>query len=147
MPETMTQLGQNLLLSARFFRGQVMNLARFVVIRCGMSLAMMFAAWTGFPEMASAEYRDVDVRLNVRQGETFVVLQRRAVTMARSAAQRTFDSEVLISDVSVKVTAQSNERNVTVLQMNVRRQEWVERPDAKVWAIFFPQAQSLLRLP
>ncbi|NJK35915.1 MAG: hypothetical protein HC919_13800 [Oscillatoriales cyanobacterium SM2_2_1] len=124
-----------------------MNLARFMVIRCGISLAMVLTAWAGFPETASAEYRDVDVRLNVRQGETFAVLQRRAVTMARSAAQRTFDSEVLISDVSVKVTAQSNERNVTVLQMNVRRQEWVERPDAKVWAIFFPQAQSFLRLP
>ncbi len=124
-----------------------MNLARYVVIRCGVFLGVAIACWAGGSTPAAAEYRDVDVRLNVRQGETFAVLQRRAAAMARSAAQRTFDSELVISDVSVKVTAQSNERNVTVLQMNVQRQEWVARPDAKVWALFFPQAQSLLRLP
>jgi hypothetical protein len=93
---------------------------------------------------ALAEYKDVDLRLQIRDGESFEVLVRKAETLARTAAQRTFDREILVSDVSVKITAQSQDRAAMVLQLVVSRANWVNYPDAKVWATYFPSAQTLM---
>jgi hypothetical protein len=93
---------------------------------------------------ALAERREVDIRLPVNQDEGFTVMTRRAEILARSAAQRTFDREVLVSDVSVKVTAQSQDQAAIILQLIVSRDEWASRPDPKVWATYFPMAKALM---
>ncbi len=93
---------------------------------------------------ALAERREVDIRLPVNQDEGFTVMTRRAEILARSAAQRAFDREVLVSDVSVKVTAQSQDQAAIILQLIVSRDEWASRPDPKVWATYFPMAKTLM---
>lgn len=95
---------------------------------------------------AVAERREVDIRLLVNQDEGFTVMTRKAETLARSAAQRTFDREVLVSDVSIKVTAQNlnQDQAAIILQLIVSRREWASRPDPKIWATYFPMAKSLI---
>ncbi len=95
---------------------------------------------------AVAERREVDIRMLVNQDEGFAVMTRKAETLARSAAQRTFDREVLVSDVSVKVTAQNpyQDQAAIILQLIVSRNEWASRPDPKVWATYFPMAKTLI---
>lgn len=95
---------------------------------------------------AAAERREVDIRLLVNQDEGFTVMTRKAEILARSAAQRTFDRDVLVSDVSVKVTAQNLnlDQAAIILQLIVSRRDWASRPDPKIWATYFPMAKSLI---
>jgi len=95
---------------------------------------------------AVAERREVDIRLLVNQDEGFTVMTRKAEILARSAAQRTFDREVLVSDVSVKVTAQNltQDQAALILQLIVSRRDWASRPDPKIWATYFPMAKTLI---
>jgi hypothetical protein len=95
---------------------------------------------------AVAERREVDIRLLVNQDEGFTVMTRKAEILARSAAQRTFDREVLVSDVSVKVTAQNlnQDQAAIILQLIVSRSDWASRPDPKIWATYFPMAKTLI---
>ena len=95
---------------------------------------------------AVAERREVDIRLLVNQDEGFTVMTRKAEILARSAAQRTFDRDVLVSDVSVKVTAQNlnQDQAAIILQLIVSRRDWASRPDPKIWATYFPMAKSLI---
>ena len=95
---------------------------------------------------ALAERREVDIRLLVNQDEGFTVMTRKAEILARSAAQRTFDRDLLVSDVSVKVTAQNLnlDQAAIILQLIVSRRDWASRPDPKIWATHFPMAKSLI---
>ena len=95
---------------------------------------------------AVAERREVDIRLLVNQDEGFTVMTRKAEVLARSAAQRTFDRDVMVSDVSVKVTAQNlnQDQAAIILQLIVSRRDWASRPDPKIWATYFPMAKSLI---
>ncbi|MBD2151319.1 hypothetical protein H6F44_14485 [Pseudanabaena sp. FACHB-1277] len=95
---------------------------------------------------ASAERREVDIRLLANRDEGFTVMMRKAEILARSAAQRTFDREVLVSNVSVKVTAQNPDldKAAIILQLRVSRRDWASRPDPKIWATYFPMAKRLI---
>ena len=95
---------------------------------------------------AIAERREVDIRIPINKDEGFTIMTRKAEVLARSAAQRTFDRDVLVSDVSVKVTAENQENATIILQMIVSRSNWASRPDPKVWATYFPMAKALIGL-
>jgi hypothetical protein len=96
-----------------------------------------------------AERREVDIRLLANRDEGFTVMMRKAEILARSAAQRTFDREVLVSNVSVKVTAQNPDldKAAIILQLRVSRRDWASRPDPKIWATYFPMAKRLIGMP
>jgi len=115
-------------------------------ISLSLLAAIAFVSTLSIAGAAIAERREVDIRLLVNQNEGFTVMTRKAEILARSAAQRAFDSDFLISDVSVKVTAQNpiEDKAAIILQLIVSRNEWVSRPDPKIWATYFPMAQRLL---
>lgn len=95
---------------------------------------------------AFAERKEVDLRLPTREGENFDILLRRAETLARVTAQNAFDQEILVSDVSIKITAQDQNQAAMLIQMNVSRSDWMNRPDARAWSRYFLKTQSLLGL-
>jgi hypothetical protein len=95
---------------------------------------------------AIAERREVDIRIPINKDEGFTIMTRKAEVLARSAAQRTFDRDVLVSDVSVKVTDENQENAAIILQLIVSRSNWASRPDPKVWATYFPMAKALIGL-
>ncbi|PZO44088.1 MAG: hypothetical protein DCF19_02445 [Pseudanabaena frigida] len=120
---------------------QFRRLTNYLIISAIATLSTMAIA-----NSALAERREVDIRLLVNQDEGFTVMTRKAEILARSAAQRTFDREVLVSDVSVKVTAQNQNQDqaAIILQLIVSRSDWASRPDPKIWATYFPMAKDLI---
>jgi hypothetical protein len=88
-----------------------------------------------------------DVVLDRLTNETFDAMKQRAEIVARAAAQRSFDRDVLISDVSVNVLARHNGSELPLMTLGVSRLNWQNRPDVRRWATYYKSAQALLNLP
>ncbi|NJK60863.1 MAG: hypothetical protein HC918_12300 [Oscillatoriales cyanobacterium SM2_1_8] len=92
-----------------------------------------------------AERREVDLRLPA-QGLPLPVLRGQAEALARAATQEAFDREVLVSQVSVKVTLETERAAAPLLQVNVSRANWLARPDVPTWGRYFLDSATLLGL-
>lgn len=92
---------------------------------------------------ARAERQEVDLRLPARE-VPLPVLVRQAETLARAATQEAFDRNVLVSQVSVKVTLETERAAAPLLQVNVSRGNWLARPDVPTWGRYFPDSAALL---
>lgn len=116
------------------------------------SLTMLFSAAGGWllleqaivPAIAQAYTARSDVTLEVLAGESFETLMRRAEVVARAAAQRSFDRDILITDVSITVLAQHQSAIVPVLSLTTTRPQWRSSPDPRRWSTYFSSAKVLL---
>jgi hypothetical protein len=99
------------------------------------------------PQPSRAYNSRVDVRLDRLTNETFDALMRRAEVVARAAAQRSFDRDVLISDVSVQILGQNAGTEMPLMALDVSRQNWQNRPDVRRWATYYKSARVLFGLP
>lgn len=97
------------------------------------------------PQIAQAYTARVDLTIDRLPDEGYEAIVRRAEMTARAAAQRSFDQDILVTDISVIVSVQSYGAIAPVLALNVSRQQWRTRPDARSWATYFKYAKSLLR--
>ncbi len=97
-----------------------------------------------FPAMVRAETARVDLTIDRLPDETYEAVLRRAEMAARAAAQRSFDKDILVTDISVYISVQSNGAIAPILLLDVSRQQWRNRPDPQRWATYFKSAQSLL---
>jgi hypothetical protein len=86
----------------------------------------------------------LDLVIDMRPGDTYDSLLRRAESAARAAAQRSFDRDILISDVNITVVVQRNQAVVPVLSLQVTRADWQTFPDPQKWATYFNGARTLL---
>lgn len=98
------------------------------------------------PAAVHAYTSRLDVTLEVQPNETFNILLRRAEAVARAAAQRSFDRDILVTDVSVTVIAQREGNIVPLLTLQANRNQWRDRPDPRPWSTYFRNAQLLLRM-
>lgn len=109
------------------------------------------AAWltqaTLTPQTAQAYKARVDVQLDRLRNETYQSMVRRAEIVARAAAQRSFDRDILASEVSIMVIGRNNGTETPLMLLEVSRQNWRERPDTRRWATYYRSAQTLLKLP
>jgi hypothetical protein len=96
------------------------------------------------PQIVRAYTARVDLQIERMQDETYEATLRRAEAVARAAAQRSFDQDILATDVSVVVTVESYGAVAPILSLQVTRQQWRSRPDPQVWATYFKTARSLL---
>ncbi len=96
------------------------------------------------PQIAQAYTANVSVSLNRQPNESFQSFMRRAESVARAAAQRSFDGDILVRDVAVTVLGQNDGAIVPLLSLKVSRQAWKSRPDPQRWASYFPNTQLLL---
>jgi hypothetical protein len=96
------------------------------------------------PQSAQAYTANVSVSLNRQPNENFQSFMRRAESVARAAAQRSFDRDILVTDVAVTVLGQNDGAIVPLLSLKVSRQAWKSRPDPQRWASYFPNTQLLL---
>lgn len=88
----------------------------------------------------------VDVALDVQPEETYDTLIHRAETIARAAAQRSFDHDILVTDVSVVITAQNSKGIAPILSLTATRPQWQSRPESQAWATYYRSAIGLLKL-
>jgi hypothetical protein len=96
------------------------------------------------PQIVRAYTARVDLKIERIQDESYQAILRRAEAVARAAAQRSFDQDILATDVSVVVTVESYGAVAPILSLQVTRQQWRSRPDPQVWATYFKTARSLL---
>ncbi|MBD2344038.1 hypothetical protein [Anabaena subtropica] len=97
-----------------------------------------------FPQIVRAYTARVDLTIDRLPDEAYEAILRRAEMSARAAAQRSFDQDILVTDISVIVSVQSYGAIAPVLVLDVSRQQWRNRPDPQRWATYFKSARSLL---
>ncbi|MGB5963860.1 MAG: hypothetical protein WBG73_24710 [Coleofasciculaceae cyanobacterium] len=111
-------------------------------------LGLTAISWLGTEAIAPQSAFAYTARLNVsvsrQPEESYRSFVRRAEAVARAAAQRSFDRDILVSDVSVTIIGQNNGSIAPILDLKVSRQNWRRRPDASRWATYFPDTQTLL---
>jgi hypothetical protein len=99
------------------------------------------------PPIAQAYKSRVDVKLDRLKDETYKSLIRRAEIVARAAAQRSFDRDILMSEVSIMVIAEYQGAEAPLFLLEVSRDNWRQRPDTRRWATYYRSARRLLKLP
>ena len=96
------------------------------------------------PQVVRAYTARVDLAFDRLPEENYETVLRRAEAAARAAAQRSFDQDILVTDVSIIVSVQNYGAIAPVLTLEVSRPQWRSRPDAQNWATYFKTARSLL---
>ncbi|MEA5449198.1 hypothetical protein VB780_11505 [Leptolyngbya sp. CCNP1308] len=96
------------------------------------------------PPAAQAYTSRVNLYLVREQGESFETLVQRSEIIARAAVQRSFDADVLMTDVIVTVIGDNQGISVPILTVPVSRSEWQLRPDVPQWANYFEAARALV---
>ncbi|MEL6488531.1 MAG: hypothetical protein AAFV85_19690 [Cyanobacteria bacterium J06634_6] len=99
------------------------------------------------PQASQAYTSRLDLFLDRESGETYETLLRRAEMAARAGAQRSFDQDLLTTNVSVNVVVESSGVTVPILSLRVDREEWRSRPETYYWATYYRTAQALLSSP
>ncbi|MGD1895468.1 MAG: hypothetical protein ACFB16_00795 [Phormidesmis sp.] len=96
------------------------------------------------PQASQAYTSRLDLFLAREGGESYDTLLRRAEMAARAGAQRSFDQDLLTTNVSVNVVVESSGITVPILALHVDRDEWRARPETYYWATYYRTAQALL---
>ncbi|WP_068818173.1 hypothetical protein [Phormidesmis priestleyi] len=96
------------------------------------------------PQVVQAYTTRVDVALDRLPNESYDALIRRADIVARAAAQRSFDRDILTSEVSVIVIGRNQGSETPILTLDVSRVQWSSRPDTRRWATYYKTSAALL---
>ncbi|HEY9828952.1 MAG TPA: hypothetical protein V6D26_00130 [Stenomitos sp.] len=111
-------------------------------------LGLVSVSWLTTSVVAPPSAQAYTARLNVvlirEVGESFQSFLRRAEAVARAAAQRNFDRDILVTDVAVTVMGQNNGAIVPLLSLDVSRPSWRSSPDPQRWITYFPNTDTLL---
>ncbi|MDF5730182.1 MAG: hypothetical protein PUP92_19735 [Rhizonema sp. PD38] len=108
----------------------------------GVPLWLVFEAIS--PQIVQAYTARVDLSIDRLPEENYETLLRRAETAARAGAQRSFDRDILVTDVSIIVSVQNYGAIAPVLELAASRPQWSSYPDPKRWATYFKSTRSLL---
>ncbi len=126
-----------------FAQKQVAPLSILAVL--GLTSISWLATSVIAPQIAQAYTATVNIAVSSQPGESYRSFLRRAESIARAAAQRSFDRDILVTQVAVTIVGQNDGAIAPILALEVSRQSWRRRPDPQRWATYFPNTQSLLR--
>lgn len=115
-----------------------------LIVLLGTAIPLWLVCEAIAPKSVQAYTAQVDLAIDSLPEENYETILRRAEAAARAAAQRSFDQDILVTDVSVVVSAQNYGAIAPVLALEVSRLQWRNRPDPHVWATYFKTARSLL---
>jgi hypothetical protein len=96
------------------------------------------------PPVAQAYTSRVNLYIVREQGESFTTLVQRSEIIARAAVQRSFDADVLMTDVIVTIIGDNQGISVPILTVPVSRGEWRLIPDVTQWAQYFEASRYLV---
>ena len=96
------------------------------------------------PPAAVAYTSRLNLFLTREPDESFAVFLQRAEIVARAAVQRSFDADILMTDVVVTVVGDTQGVALPVLTVEVSRSDWQLRPDITYWATYFEAAEGLM---
>lgn len=96
------------------------------------------------PPAAVAYTSRLNLFLTREPEESFDIFVQRAEIIARAAVQRSFDTDVLMTDVIVTVVGDTQNVAVPILTIDVSRSDWRMRPDVAYWATYYRAAEGLM---
>lgn len=96
------------------------------------------------PPAAQAYTSRVSLFLSRDTDESYEGFLRRAEATARAGVQRSFDTDLLITEVVVVVVGENQGISVPIMTVQVTRNEWRDRPDPQYWATYYESARALL---
>lgn len=140
----------------KFVRNSVTSLASLSIATLSISLSgnfwMVLGAASGglllhetiAPHSVRASTERTTVTITRQFNENYQSMLRRAEAAARAAVQRSFDREVLTTNVVVTVVGQNGGAITPMLSIEVSRQNWRTSPSPQQWATYFNEAQALL---
>lgn len=98
------------------------------------------------PQVAQAYTSRVNLTLERQPNESYDTLVRRAEAVARAAAQRSFDNDILVTQAAIVVIGENLGLSAPILTLEVSRDNWKSRPDARRWSTYYPNSKALLRI-
>jgi hypothetical protein len=98
------------------------------------------------PPAAVAYTSRLSLFLTRDANESFDVFVQRAEIITRAAVQRSFDADILITDVAITVVGSNQGVSMPVLSIEVSRADWQLNPDVQYWATYFSTAEGLMEL-
>ena len=117
-----------------------------LAVLLGTSGALWLTEALIMPKASYAYTSRLNLFLTLEDEEPYSSLVRRANMAARAGAQRSFDQDLLITEVVINVTGENIDGiAVPVLNLRVSRQEWSQQPVTEYWATYFRGAQTLLK--
>jgi hypothetical protein len=118
------------------------------IIQAGLLLLSAIPVWVTTevmsPQIVQAYTARVNLLIDRLPEETYENMLRRAESSARAAAQRSFDQDILVTEVSVIVSAQNYGAIAPLLSLDVTRNQWKKRPDPQRWAKYLKTSRALL---
>ncbi len=117
------------------------------MLRLGVGLSVAGGLLiTPAPAPVYAYTGNVSVTIDAQPGESYETLMRRAEAIARAATQRSFDRDILITDVSITIIAQTPTATAPILSLTATRPQWRSQPDPRRWATYYSSSKRLLGL-
>lgn len=114
----------------------------FLSLGCGATVLGIEAIVA--PVAVQAYTARVEVMLDRAANESYEGMVRRAELVARTAAQRGFDRDLLANEVSVVVVGRNGGMAAPVVTLWVTRSQWQQRPEARRWATYYRNSSRLL---
>ncbi|MFM7365476.1 MAG: hypothetical protein ACKO11_13470 [Cuspidothrix sp.] len=118
------------------------------IIHGGVWLLLAFPLWLTTeaiaPQMVQAYTARVDLLIDRLPDESYENVLRRSEAAARALTQRSFNQDILVTEVYVIISAQNRGAIAPILSLAVRRPQWQKRPDPQIWTTYFQTSRSLL---
>ena len=125
-------------------RNPLRQTAATLALTAGLGLGLAALPALLQPAPAQAYMAQLGVSIDNGASNSYETLVRRAEQIAAAAAQRSFDNDILVTEVAVTVTGNYGGLETPVLSLNVSRNQWRGQPNPKRWATYYPMSESLL---
>jgi hypothetical protein len=96
------------------------------------------------PPLVQAATERLTVTLSRQQGERFRDLLTRAEIIAQEEIERTFNADIVVSDISLVVMGENQGLMTPLLSVDVRRDRWRRIPELSEWVRYYSNAEELL---
>ncbi|MEM6837541.1 MAG: hypothetical protein AAF609_11850 [Cyanobacteria bacterium P01_C01_bin.120] len=96
------------------------------------------------PLVAQAYTARVTLFVTRDNNESYETFLRQCEAIARAGVQRSFDADVLTSEVILTIVGENQGLALPIMEVDVTRAEWQERPDPEYWARYYNNASTLL---
>lgn len=106
--------------------------------------AIALTALVAAPPSAQAYTARVTLFVTRNTAESYDTFLRQCEAIARAGIQRTFDADLLTSEVIVTIIGENQGLALPIMEVQVRREQWQSRPDPQYWARYYNTASELL---
>jgi hypothetical protein len=96
------------------------------------------------PSVGANSSTQIRIAINRKRNESYRSMIDRAEAASKTAAQRQFRQNGVLTDVRVMVVGRNEGLVAPILYLKVSRQNWQNNPSVTRWSTYFPSAEYLL---